>query len=186
MSRARENADGARLDAPLASPAFTGTPTGITATHVGLPNVENTALSTWAGSTNITSIGATSATSLDAGSSCQSASYYTDTYVAKGQNNQTNDYQDVIQLSGLSPGIYHCYITVNGNFGAYGAGGIVLIDESTDWGSTKKYNLAAEHAGNTNIRISGTYVQYRHYVGTLQACMWSIKKLMQGTTTITT
>ena len=34
MSRARENADGARLDAPLASPAFTGTPTGITAAHL--------------------------------------------------------------------------------------------------------------------------------------------------------
>ena len=34
MSRARENADGARLDAPLASPAFTGTPTGITAAHI--------------------------------------------------------------------------------------------------------------------------------------------------------
>ena len=31
MSRARENADGARLDAPLASPAFSGTPTGIVA-----------------------------------------------------------------------------------------------------------------------------------------------------------
>ena len=29
MTRSRENADGARLDAPLASPAFTGTPTGI-------------------------------------------------------------------------------------------------------------------------------------------------------------
>jgi len=34
MSRARENADGARLDAPLASPDFTGTPTGITAAHL--------------------------------------------------------------------------------------------------------------------------------------------------------
>ena len=36
MTRARENADGARLDAPLASPAFTGTPTGITAGHIGI------------------------------------------------------------------------------------------------------------------------------------------------------
>ena len=36
MTRARENADGARLDAPLASPAFTGTPTGITAAHIGI------------------------------------------------------------------------------------------------------------------------------------------------------
>ena len=34
MSRSRENADGARLDAPLASPAFSGTPTGITAAHI--------------------------------------------------------------------------------------------------------------------------------------------------------
>jgi len=34
MSRARDNADGSRLDAPLASPAFTGTPTGITAAHL--------------------------------------------------------------------------------------------------------------------------------------------------------
>ena len=33
MSRARENADGARLDAPLASPTFTGT--------VAIPNVAN-------------------------------------------------------------------------------------------------------------------------------------------------
>lgn len=31
------------LKAPLASPAFTGTPTGITKTHVGLGNVDNTA-----------------------------------------------------------------------------------------------------------------------------------------------
>jgi len=31
------------LKAPLASPAFTGTPTGITKAHVGLPNVDNTA-----------------------------------------------------------------------------------------------------------------------------------------------
>lgn len=30
------------LKAPLASPAFTGTPTGITKTHVGLANVDNT------------------------------------------------------------------------------------------------------------------------------------------------
>lgn len=30
------------LKAPLASPAFTGTPTGITKTHVGLSNVDNT------------------------------------------------------------------------------------------------------------------------------------------------
>ena len=29
MTRSRENADGARLDAPLASPAFTGTVSGI-------------------------------------------------------------------------------------------------------------------------------------------------------------
>ncbi len=47
MSRARTLADyvssGDELadKAPLASPAFTGTPTGITATHVGLGNVTN-------------------------------------------------------------------------------------------------------------------------------------------------
>ncbi len=43
--------------APLASPAFTGTVTGITKGMVGLSLVENTALSTWAGSSNITTIG---------------------------------------------------------------------------------------------------------------------------------
>jgi len=43
--------------APLASPAFTGTVTGVTKAMVGLGNVENTALSTWAGSGNITTIG---------------------------------------------------------------------------------------------------------------------------------
>jgi hypothetical protein len=42
MSRARENADGARLDAPLASPAFTGTPTGITGTHITSGTLGNT------------------------------------------------------------------------------------------------------------------------------------------------
>ena len=42
MSRARDNADGARLDAPLASPAFTGTPTGITGTHITSGTLGNT------------------------------------------------------------------------------------------------------------------------------------------------
>lgn len=40
--------------------------TSLAKSKVGLGNVENTALSTWAGSTNITSIGATTATSLAA------------------------------------------------------------------------------------------------------------------------
>ena len=43
--------------APLASPTFTGTVSGVTKSMVGLGSVENTALSTWAGSTNITTIG---------------------------------------------------------------------------------------------------------------------------------
>ena len=43
--------------APLASPAFTGTVTGVSKSMVGLGLVENTALSTWAGSGNITSLG---------------------------------------------------------------------------------------------------------------------------------
>jgi hypothetical protein len=43
--------------APLASPAFTGTVTGVSKSMVGLGLVENTALSTWAGSGNITALG---------------------------------------------------------------------------------------------------------------------------------
>lgn len=43
--------------APIASPTFTGTVSGITKAMVGLGNVENTALSTWAGSTNLTTLG---------------------------------------------------------------------------------------------------------------------------------
>jgi hypothetical protein len=43
--------------APLASPNFTGTVSGVTKAMVGLGNVENTAISTWTGSTNITSLG---------------------------------------------------------------------------------------------------------------------------------
>lgn len=39
------------------SPTFTGTVSGITNSMVGLGNVENTALSTWAGSSNITTLG---------------------------------------------------------------------------------------------------------------------------------
>ena len=39
------------------SPTFTGTVSGITKSMVGLENVENTTLSTWAGSTNITTLG---------------------------------------------------------------------------------------------------------------------------------
>ncbi len=45
------------LKAPLANPAFTGTVTGITKAMVGLSAVENTALSTWAGSSSITTLG---------------------------------------------------------------------------------------------------------------------------------
>jgi hypothetical protein len=48
---------GLGLKAPLDSPAFTGTVTGITNSMVGLSNVENTALSTWPGSTSITTVG---------------------------------------------------------------------------------------------------------------------------------
>ncbi len=39
------------------NPTFTGTVTGVTKAHVGLSNVENTALSTWTGSSNITTLG---------------------------------------------------------------------------------------------------------------------------------
>ncbi len=43
--------------APINNPTFTGTVSGITKTMVGLGNVEDTALSTWAGSTNLTTLG---------------------------------------------------------------------------------------------------------------------------------
>jgi hypothetical protein len=45
------------LKASLNSPSFTGTVTGITKSMVGLGNVENTALSTWAGTTSLTTLG---------------------------------------------------------------------------------------------------------------------------------
>ena len=41
----------------FASPTFTGTVSGVSKSAVGLGNVENTALSTWAGSTSLTTIG---------------------------------------------------------------------------------------------------------------------------------
>jgi len=43
--------------APINNPTFTGTVSGVTKSMVGLGNVENTALSTWAGSTSITTLG---------------------------------------------------------------------------------------------------------------------------------
>lgn len=49
--------DGLNEKAPINNPAFTGTVTGISKSMVGLGNVENTALSTWPGSSNITNIG---------------------------------------------------------------------------------------------------------------------------------
>jgi len=51
------SATAASTYAPIASPTFTGTVSGITKTMVGLGNVENTALSTWAGSSSITTLG---------------------------------------------------------------------------------------------------------------------------------
>ena len=68
MSRARILADyvssGDELadKAPKASPAFTGTPTGITATHVGLGNVTNESKATMFTAPNLT--GVTTAASL--------------------------------------------------------------------------------------------------------------------------
>lgn len=56
---------GLDLKAPIDSPAFTGTVTGITNDMVGLGNVENTALSTWAGSTSITTVGTLTDLSVD-------------------------------------------------------------------------------------------------------------------------
>ena len=49
--------DGLSLKANTESPNFTGTVGGITNTMVGLGNVENTALSTWPGSSSITTVG---------------------------------------------------------------------------------------------------------------------------------
>lgn len=43
--------------APINNPTFTGTVSGITKSMVGLGNVENTALSTWGGSSNIDTVG---------------------------------------------------------------------------------------------------------------------------------
>ena len=43
--------------APLLNPTFSGTVSGITSAMVGLGNVENTAVSTWAGSSNIATVG---------------------------------------------------------------------------------------------------------------------------------
>ena len=48
---------GLDLKAPINDPTFTGTVNGITNTMVGLGNVENTALSTWPGSSSITTVG---------------------------------------------------------------------------------------------------------------------------------
>jgi hypothetical protein len=49
--------DGLSVKADINNPTFTGTVGGITNTMVGLGNVENTALSTWAGSSSITTVG---------------------------------------------------------------------------------------------------------------------------------
>lgn len=49
--------DGLGSKAPIDGPTFTGTVGGITNDMVGLGNVENTALTTWAGSSSITTVG---------------------------------------------------------------------------------------------------------------------------------
>ena len=49
--------DGLGFKAPIESPTFTGTVGGITNDMVGLGNVENTALTTWTGSSSITTVG---------------------------------------------------------------------------------------------------------------------------------
>jgi hypothetical protein len=48
---------GLNLKADLDNPTFTGTVSGITKDMVGLTNVEDTAISTWPGSSNITTVG---------------------------------------------------------------------------------------------------------------------------------
>jgi hypothetical protein len=76
LSISSNTADIATLSASLnnkaniASPNFTGTVSGITKSMVGLANVENTSLSSWTGSTNISTVGtitsgAWSATTID-------------------------------------------------------------------------------------------------------------------------
>ena len=49
--------NGLSLKAPLNSPTFTGTVSGVTKNMVGLGNVENTALSTWVGSNSLQTVG---------------------------------------------------------------------------------------------------------------------------------
>jgi hypothetical protein len=49
--------DSLSVKADINDPTFTGTVSGITSTMVGLGNVENTALTTWTGSSSITTVG---------------------------------------------------------------------------------------------------------------------------------
>jgi hypothetical protein len=49
--------DGLSVKADINDPTFTGTVGGVSKSMVGLGNVENTALSTWTGSSSITTVG---------------------------------------------------------------------------------------------------------------------------------
>ena len=55
---------GRTLDTPTITTAVMSNPTGLDTTDVGIPNVENTALSTWAGTSNITTLGTFSASAV--------------------------------------------------------------------------------------------------------------------------
>ena len=125
---------------------------------------------------------------VDCGTQCTSASYKTDTYVAKGQVNGTNlDWTNVINMSSLAPGIYQYYMTINGNYSAFGTGGTLQVAKSTDWTSATKYVVSHTYkGGSTNQDISGTYIRMWFSVGSNQVLMWSIKRIMETSTTITT
>ena len=156
-----------------------------TKTDLSLSNVENTALSTWAGSSNITSIGAATASSFDCGTTCFSDSYEAN-YTTKGQTNCANStWTTIIGLSTYAPGVYQANATVNGNFSAYGATMIVNVGHGNDWGTAIKYPTAAIAASNTGFRVSGSEIQYIQYAGSTQAVMWKITKLMETNGSVT-
>ena len=139
------------LKAPLANPAFTGTVTGVTKAMVGLTLVENIALSSWGGSTNVTTLG-TITTGVWNGAAI------TDTYIASA--NAWNAKQNTL-ISGTN------VKTINAQ-SILGSGDITISSGGTPvWGGITGnpsdqtdlitlLNLRSPVAGSTGITTLGT------------------------------
>jgi hypothetical protein len=164
------------LKANLASPTFTGTVAGISATMVGLGSVENTALSTWAGSANIVTVGTV-------GTGTWNANAIADGKIAAALTGKSYAGSTVTMTGAIT--------SSGGGIGyATGAGGTITqltsrvtgVTLSKLSGTITMFSSAILAAASstfvlTNTFIAATDIVLAYHNSTTNACSWAIETI---------